>query len=144
MKGFQFGEHIARVPHEVFEVISDPRTAIGFLDNISASTKLTEGPIGVGSTFRETRLVSGKESSADLRIIAYEPDTRVGVSTAAEGITVTYQYRLSPEGDGTRLDWTCELEASGLRRMMLPIVAAIMKKEDGDHLQRLKAYLETS
>jgi hypothetical protein len=36
----------------------------------------------------------------------------------------------------------CELDASGLRRMMLPMVASIMKKEDGDHLQRVKAYLE--
>lgn len=143
MKGFQLSEHIMRPPHEVFAVISDPREAIGFLDNITDSTKLSDGPIGVGTTFRETRVVSGKESSADLRITAYEPDTHVGVSTAAEGITVTYQYRLAPERDGTRLDWTCELEAGGLRRMMLPMVAAIMKKEDGDHLQRLKAYIET-
>ena len=143
MKGFQFSEHIARAPREVFEVVSDPREATGFLDNITASTKLTDGPIGVGTTFRETRVVSGKESSADLRIVAYEPDQHVGVSAAAEGVTVTYQYRLSPEGEGTRLLWTCELEAGGLRRMMLPMVAAIMKKEDGDHLQRLKAYLES-
>jgi carbon monoxide dehydrogenase subunit G len=142
MKGFQFNERIARAPHEVFAVIADPREAINFLDNITDSTKLTDGPIGVGATFRETRVVSGRESSADLRITAYQPDTHLGVTTAAEGITVTYHYRLAPDGDGTRLDWTCELEAGGLRRMMLPVVAAVMKKEDGDHLQRLKAYVE--
>ncbi|HYP45445.1 MAG TPA: SRPBCC family protein [Propionibacteriaceae bacterium] len=142
MNGFRFSEHIERSPSEVFAVISDPREAIGFLDNITDSKKLTDGPIGVDTTFRETRVVSGRESSTDLRITAYEPDTHVGVRAAAEGITVTYQYRLAPDGDGTRLDWTCELEAGGLRRMMLPLVAAIMKKEDGDHLQRLKAYME--
>ena len=27
--------------------------------------------------------------------------------------------------------------------MMLPLVAAITKKEDGDHLARLKAYIES-
>ena len=55
-----------------------------------------------------------------------------------------YHYRLAPESGGTRLEWTCELEASGLRKMMLPMVAAIMKKEDGDHLRLLKAYIEST
>ncbi|HEY5787636.1 MAG TPA: SRPBCC family protein [Microlunatus sp.] len=143
MNGFEFSEHIARPPREVFAVISDPTEAAGFLDNIKESQKLTEGPIAVGTTFRETRLVSGKEASADLLVTAYEPDTHVGISTEAEGILVVYHYRLVPEGDGTRLTWICELQASGLRKMMLPLVATIMKKEDGDHLQRLKTYIES-
>lgn len=143
MNGFEFSEHIARSPREVFAVISNPSEATRFLDNIKESRKLTEGPIAVGTVFRETRVVGGKEASADLLVNAYRPDTHVGISTEAEGITVDYQYRLSPEGEGTRLTWSCELEAHGLRRMMLPMVAAIMKKEDGDHLQRLKTYLET-
>ena len=143
MNGFQFSEHIARSPREVFAVISDPTEATNFLDNIKESKKLSDGPIAVGTTFRETRVVNGKEASADLLVTAYEPDAHVGISTEAEGITVIYHYRLAPEGDGTRLTWICELEAGGLRRMMLPMVAAIMKKEDGEHLQRLKTYLET-
>ncbi|TFD31140.1 SRPBCC family protein [Cryobacterium cryoconiti] len=143
MKGFQLNAHVERTPREVFAVISDPREATEFLDNIKRSTKLTAGPIGAGSTFRETRVVGKKESTADLVIAEYEPDTLVGISAEAEGITVTYHYRLAPDGDGTNVDWTCELEANGLRRMMLPMVATIMKKEDGDHLQRLKAYIES-
>ena len=143
MNGFRFTEHIDRPPSDVFAVISDPTEATGFLDNITDSRRLTDGPIGVGTVFRETRVVSGKEASADLVIAAYEPDAHVAVETEAEGIRVVYHYRLAPDAGGTRLEWTCDLEASGLRKMMLPIVAAIMKKEDGDHLQRLKAYLES-
>jgi carbon monoxide dehydrogenase subunit G len=142
MNGFEFTEHIERSPRDVFAVLSDPTRATEFLDNIKASVKLTDGPVRVGTTFRETRVVNGKEASADLLVSAYDPDTHVGISTEAEGIKVEYRYRLSPEGGGTRLTWTCELHASGLRKVMLPMVAGIMKKEDGDHLQRLKAYLE--
>jgi hypothetical protein len=144
MKAFEFSELIEAAPGRVFEVISNPSEATKFLENITQSTQLTEGPIGVGTVFRETRLMGGKEASADLTITAYEPDTRVGISTEAEGITVTYRYDLTPEGTGTRLTWLCELEASGLRKMMLPMVAAIMKKEDGGHLQELKTFLETA
>ena len=144
MKAFEFSEYIAASPRRVFEVISNPSEATKFLDNITQSTQLTDGPIAVGTVFRETRLMGGTEASADLTITAYEPDSRVGISTEAEGITVTYRYDLSPEDTGTRLTWLCELEAGGLRKMMLPMVAAIMKKEDGGHLQKLKAFLETA
>ena len=43
MKGFEFSEHIARSPREVFEVISNPTEATNFLDNITESRKLTDG-----------------------------------------------------------------------------------------------------
>ena len=144
MHGFEFSEHIERSPREVFEAISDPTKATEFLDNIRESRKLTDGPVGVGTTFRETRVVNGKEASADLVVTAYEPDTHFGIGTEAEGITVSYRYDVSPEGSGTRLKWVCELEAGGLRKMMLPMVAAIIKKEDGNHLATLKAYLEAA
>lgn len=142
MNGFEFSTHIARSPRKVFEVLSNPAEASKFLDNIKESKKLSEGPIGVGTIFRETRVVSGKEATADLLVTAYEPNSRVSISTEAEGIKVDYHYRLSLQDEGTRLLWLCELKAAGLRRMMLPMVAAIMKKEDGDHLQKLKAYIE--
>ncbi len=143
MKGFTFTEYIAKPPRQVFAVISDPTEATKFLDNITESKKLTGGPIAVGTTFRETRVMNGKEATADLLVTAHDPDTHVAISSEAEGISVIYHYRLTPESSGTRLDWTCELEAVGLRKIMLPLVAAIMKKEDGDHLQRLKTYIET-
>ena len=143
MNGFRFSEHINRPPVEVFAVISDPTEATDFIDNIVESHKLTAGPIAEGTAFRETRVVGGKTSTADLIISAYEPDTHVGVSSEAEGIRVIYHYRLIPDNGGTTVEWTCELEASGLRKMMLPMVAAIMKKEDGDHLKLLRAYIET-
>lgn len=144
MNGFRFTEYIAASPAQVFGVVSDPTRAPAFIEGITHSTKLTDGPIGVGTAFQETRVVNGKTATADLHVTAYDPDAHVAISSAAEGITVTYRYRLAPEGDGTSLEWTCELEATGLRRMMLPMVAAIMKKEDGDHLRLLKTHLETT
>ncbi|WP_210481736.1 SRPBCC family protein [Naasia sp. SYSU D00948] len=142
MSGFTLEEHIARPPKDVFDVLADPTRATVFLDNIKESRRLTDGPISVGTAFRETRVVNGREATADLVVSVYEPDTHIGISTEAEGIRVTYDYRLVPDGEGTRLTWTCQLETGRLRRLMLPVVSAILRKEDGDHLQKLKAYLE--
>ena len=44
--------------------------------------------------------------------------------------------------DGTRVELVCEVKAGGLKKLMLPLVVSILKKEDGDHLQRLKKALE--
>jgi hypothetical protein len=35
-----------------------------------------------------------------------------------------------------------EVKAKGIKKLMLPLVASILKKEDGDHLQRVKKVLE--
>jgi len=112
------------------------------MPGIVSSVKLTDGPIGVGTVFRETREIRGKQSSADLTVTEYQPHRTFGIGVEAEGIAVNYLYHLAEDQSGTRVTWVCELEAGGLRRMMLPMVAGIMKKEDGDHLERLKAHLE--
>lgn len=144
MSNFELTEFINKPPKDVFAVLADPSKGSQFLENIKESKKITGGPIGVGTRFTETRLVNGKEAKAELLVTSYEAPKKFSISTEAEGIKVEYHYLLSPESNGTRVTWVCELAASGLRKMMLPMVAGIMKKEDGDHLQKLKAYLEAN
>ena len=144
MIGFQFTEHINRPPLDVFAVLADPTRSVDYIEGVVRSAKVTDGQLAEGSVIEETRRVKGKESTGRLRIVALDSPSTFAIASEAEGITATYRYRLHPEGAGTRIEWTCELEASGLRRMMLPLVAAISKKEDGDHLVRLKAYIESA
>jgi hypothetical protein len=35
------------------------------------------------------------------------------------------------------------VQANGLKKAMIPVVTAVMKKEDGDHLENLKAVMES-
>jgi hypothetical protein len=87
-------------------------------------------------------MVNGKEAAADLEVARFEPPQRYAMRNVSEGIETVYHYSFTPEGDGTRVDLLCELHAGGLRKVMLPLVAAVLRKEDGDHLHRLKAALE--
>ena len=64
------------------------------------------------------------------------------MKNVTEGIETVYRYNFHPEADGTHVDLVCEVKAGGLKKLMLPLVASILKKEDGDHLQRLKKALE--
>ena len=96
----------------------------------------------MGTRYRETRLMNGKEQHAELELVAYEPNQKYAMKNVTDGIETVYQYTFHPEADGTRVDLVCEVKAGGLKKLMLPLVASILKKEDGDHLQRLKKALE--
>jgi uncharacterized protein YndB with AHSA1/START domain len=142
MSGFQMNEWIARSPKEVFGFITASENAPKVVPSVKSMVKLTEGPVRVGTRYRETRLMNGKDAHAELEIIEYEPNQKYAMKNMTEGIQTVYRYIFQPERDGTRVNLVCEIRAGGLKKLMLPLVASILKKEDGDHLQRLKMALE--
>jgi uncharacterized protein YndB with AHSA1/START domain len=142
MAGFDLHEWISRSPKEVFDFITSPDNAPKVVQSVKSMVKLTEGPVHVGTRYRETRLMDGRERHAELEVVAYEPDQKYAMKNVTEGIETVYRYTFHPEADGTRVDLNCEVKAGGLKKLMLPMVVSILKKEDGDHLQRLKKALE--
>jgi hypothetical protein len=142
MAGFEMSEWISRSPKDVFDFITSSDNAPKVVPSVKSMVKLTEGPVHVGTRYRETRLMNGKEQYAELEVVAYEPDQKYAVKNVTEGIETVYRYRFHPEADGTRVDLVCEVKASGLKRLVLPMVASLLKKEDGHHLQKVKEALE--
>src|SRR5688572_11855847 len=143
MAGFEMSERIARSPHEVFDFITTSDNAPRVVPSVKSMVKLTEGPAGVGTRYRETRLMNGKEAHAELEVVDYEPGQKYAMRNVTEGFERAYRYPLCPEAGGTRVDLVCEVKASGLKKLMLPLVVSVLKREDGDHLQRLKEALES-
>ena len=142
MTGFNMSEWVARPPKEVFDFIAASENAPKIVNSVTSMVKLTEGPVRVGTRYRETRLMNGKEQQAELEIVEFEPTQKYAMKNVTDGIETMYRYTFQPENDGTRVALVCELSASGIKKLMLPLVASILKKEDGDHLQRVKQVLE--
>lgn len=144
MAGFELSEWINAAPERVFAVMSDPARAPEVVKGVKQMEKLTDGPVGTGTRFRETRVVNGKEAQAELTVTAHEPPRYYAVSTEQSGITVTYTYTLAPENGGTRVQLQASITGGGLKKVMLPVVASIMKREDGNHLENLKTAVEST
>ena len=142
MAGFEMSEWISRPPQDVFDFITTSDNAPKVVPSVKSMVKLTEGPIRVGTRYRETRLMNGKEQHAELEVVEYGPDQNYAMKNVTEGIEIVYRYAFHPEAGGTRVDLVCEVKAGGLKKLMLPMVASILKKEDGDQLQRLKKVLD--
>ncbi len=142
MTGFERTEWIAREPEAVFAFLADVRNASKTMPQIKQMVKLTDGPVSAGTRYRETRVVKGNEAQAELEVARFEPPQHYSMRNITQGIETLYHYTFLPEGDGTRVQLRCELNATGVRKLMLPMVAGILKKEDGDHLQRLRKAVE--
>ena len=142
MAGFEMSERISRPPQEVIDFTTASDNAPRVVRSVKSMVKLTEGPVRVGTRYRETRLMNGKETHAELEVVAYEPNQKYAMRNVTDGIETVYRYTFQPEAGGTRMDLVCEVKAGGLKKLMLPLVVFILKKEDGDHLQRLKKALE--
>ena len=142
MAGFEATEWINRPPPEVFNFLADATNAPKVVPSVVRVEKLTEGPVGVGTRYRETRLMTKKEAQAELEVSGYESPGHFAMHNVTNGIETTYDYRLSAERDGTRVNLAAEVRAGGLKKAMVPVVVSILKKEDGDHLQRLKDAME--
>ena len=142
MTGFNVNEWVARSPQEVFDFSTASENAPKIAQSVKSMVKLTDGPLRVGTRFRETRLMGGKEQQAELEIVEFEPTQRYSMQNLTEGIETVYRYNLQPERAGTRIDLVCEVKAKGIKKLILPLVASILKKEDGDHLQRVKKVSE--
>lgn len=142
MSGFERDEWIARPPEQLFDLLSDSSRAVELMPSTTRMEKLTSGPVGVGTRFRETRMMNGEPRETDLEVVRYEPPTDYAVRNVTQGIESVYHYRLEPEGQGTRITLEATVSGSGLRALAAPVVAAILKREDSDHLARLKAVAE--
>ena len=142
MAGFERNEWMAQQPEEVFTFIGDTANASQIIPSVQTLEKLTDGPMGVGTRLRETRIVNGKEAQAELEIVEYEPPQRYAVRNETMGVETIYRYQLTPEKGGTRVDLVCEVKANGLKKVVVPLVVTMLKKEDGDHLERLKRALQ--
>jgi hypothetical protein len=139
MAGFTDSVFVPNVsPEAAFDFATYPRHAHLITANIKGQELVTPGPLAAGSRLREVRVMNGKEETVELEVRAYDRPSRYVVGAAVSGIDVEYAFAYRRENDGTRIDLACTVHGSGLKTMMAPVVAAVMKREDGDLLARIR------
>lgn len=93
----------------VFGVFCDLNNAAA---NISAITKVEvlAGPasLNIGTKWRETRTMFGKEATEEMWVTGYEQDVSYVAEAESRGAHYRSEYRFTPEGNGTRVDMTFE------------------------------------
>lgn len=141
---FQFSveKHINSDPATVFTRATD---VAAWPDSIPAVIKtevLTEGPVGEGTRFRETRKMFGKEASEEMTFSAFEPSSRYCLRCENHGARYEFEHLVTPDGDGTKLEMRGTIEATNpVSKVMMTLFAPMRKQfvnqctADLDHLK---------
>ncbi|TQN46417.1 polyketide cyclase/dehydrase/lipid transport protein [Humibacillus xanthopallidus] len=134
---------IARPVGEVFDVVADQTNEPRYNPAMSASRRLTDGPIGVGTRFRSTILTRGKPLDVEIETTGYERPTEVASRSVMGRSTVTGALRFDPVPSGTRLSWDWDVHVGGAGRVLGPLIAVIGRRQERAIWEGLKRYLET-
>ncbi|WP_163100849.1 SRPBCC family protein [Peribacillus alkalitolerans] len=129
---------------EVFSFSTNMENSNKIMPNVKQTVKITDGPITVGTQFKETRVIRGRDAEAVIEIIKYIPNQAYSVKNVTQGMEVIYHYQFNKVVEGTKIDFQCEVNASGIMmKLIKPLFIKILKKEDGDHLHHLKKAVES-
>jgi carbon monoxide dehydrogenase subunit G len=96
--------HIDAAPDVVFDLCTDLDHFADRISGITACERLTDGPVGVGTRFRETRKMFGKEATEEMEFTAFQRPTFYQLSCDSCGAHYETDFRFSPEDGGTRIE----------------------------------------
>jgi len=110
------------------------------------TTSSSDYPVHVGSTYEDhgrssvmqgqvTELVPGK-------VVAFHQTTHAIHDGKRRGLDIAVRYRLTPLGQGTRVERSVRLDAHGSLFLLFPFLLPPIYRENQRIMQALKKYLE--
>ncbi len=137
---------INRPIEEVFDVATCLRRCVVWRSALLASTKTSEGPVGVGTTFDQDVRGLGKTYTNTAVITAYEPSRLFAYERVSGSNDSDYKARFvfEPEGEGTRFNVQVEGQPPSGWMRILPqaLLQNFVGNSIGREMEMLKEMLE--
>ncbi len=149
MQPITASKHVSAPPETVWEVMTDFESAADRIQAIVSLEVLTDGPVGLGTRFRETRIMFKKEATEEMEITAWNPPN--SYTTEADGCGCHYTTVITCDGDGDGARVTTSMSIVPLTtfgKIMGALMGWMMKgactKAFEKDLEDLKVFVESS
>lgn len=130
-------------PGNVFDVITHVEKFSKAVPDIVRVEYLSDVREGVGTRFRETRMMNGREATNELRVTEYVMNERVRIVSDAGGTTWDSVFKVQPWQTGTRLVLKMHAKPHKIfARITIPLVMGIVLKALEEDMDAVKAYCE--
>ena len=126
MPGFTLTETVAAPVPAVFAAFTDFENAANRVTDIIRVEVLTPGPVGVGTRFKETRKMFGKETTETMTVTAFEPEKLIELSAGSCGAEFTTRFTFAPVGAGTAVGVELRTRAVSLAAKLFTPLAYLM------------------
>ena len=134
---------IAAPPDVVFAAVADVEHFSRAVDDIERVEFVSEIRAGLGTRFRETRVMRGREATVELEITEFAPPERVRFLSEAGGVQWDSVFEVEAARDGSTLSLV--MEATPLTvaaRLMVPLMKGMVRKAIAADMDAVKAYCE--
>ncbi|HEX6234493.1 MAG TPA: SRPBCC family protein [Jiangellaceae bacterium] len=132
---------IKRPRSEVFAYLADFEKVPRWNYAIELTRKITDGPVGVGSRFHQTRTLP-RRSEETFEVVTFEPEHTIVVRGDLGPFHGDIAYFLESSGGATTLTNTMDLTASGPLRVVAPLASSRIKAAVAGNLDVLRQILE--
>lgn len=136
MRDIELSERIAAPIDTVWEVFTDLAGAADHIRGIDSIELLTSGPMQLGTRWRETRTMYGREATEEMEVTAFEPPERYVVEAESHGANYRSEYRFRADGGATEVATTFAATPTGLfGRIMGVVMGRAMAKSVASALE---------
>ncbi|MEQ8211106.1 MAG: SRPBCC family protein [Lacipirellulaceae bacterium] len=139
-------KHIDATPDIVFRLATDFENTANHIQGIEKVELLTHGPVQVGTRFRETRKMFGKEATEEMTVTEFVPPKRFTLETESCGCHYVCTHELIHDIAGTHFKLDIETHAVSLMaKVMSPLsklMAGTMRKMIESDLEDLSKIAE--
>ena len=142
MRAFTYAIHIDRPQDAVWDFMMDRRNSPRWNNLVRKVEVATPGPVRVGSELLVTLDARGTTLQLTSEVWAYEPPHRYGVRNTRNHVTGVFEYRLRPDGQGTQMEFQCDIHPHGWMWLVLPLLVRDSRARYRDQLGNLKRVVE--
>lgn len=133
---------VNRPVEEVWDFIGSFENTTRWSRGVLEARQTSDGPLGVGSRLQTVVKAFGRRRTADYLVTEYEPNHAFAFEVSSGPMTSRARYSVEPAGAGTRLTASGEAEATGLYRLLAPVLFRILERHSQDDLTNVKRILE--
>jgi uncharacterized protein YndB with AHSA1/START domain len=134
---------IGRPIEDVFAFLSDFENVPKWNYAIVETRKVSEGAVGVGTTYRQVRSVPSR-SEESFEVTAYDPPRHLAIQGQLGPFPSRLSYALDALPEGTRVTNSVELQLRGPGRLLGPLAVPRVRDAVGANLRKLKELLDRS
>ena len=127
-------------PVAAFDFVVDPSNEPRWNTNAHQSELLTERPVRPGSTARTVGSMGGREMTVDITVETVERPHRTTTVATTGPMRFHTTYDISPTPAGSRITMTVDITASGVLRVIAPLITVGFARR----LRRVQSQLRTA
>jgi carbon monoxide dehydrogenase subunit G len=133
---------IKRPIEEVFAFVSNFENSPLYGRTLK-STKVSDGPVSVGSIFHEVEKMMGRRYNTVLEVTEYDPPTSFSYTNRIGNMRERSTYTFEEVGEGTRTSFAGEAEMGKIGELLKPLFSRMMSRNVHTMVKSLKSVLES-